>query len=113
MTKFGLLEARPVPGDRIAKQFLTHFYEPDPRAFWFSLAVEFTQQGWSSRSLDFVIHQSWSRIAYCTSPAYARFVMDEAERSAVVVTSFFGSEKQVTLRGPDIIINVVEAILHG
>jgi hypothetical protein len=39
--------------------------------------------------------------------------MEEAERSAVVVTSFFGSEKQVTLRGPDIMTNLVEAIKHG
>lgn len=113
LTKFGLLEARPVPGDRIAKQFFAHFYEPDPRAFWFSLALEFTEQGWTSRSLDYVINQSWTRIAFCTSPAYARFIMDEAERSAVIVTSFFGSEKQVTLRGPNIITNITEAIKHG
>ena len=113
LTKFGLLEARPRPGDRIAKQFFAHFYEPDPGAFWFSLAVEFIEQGWTSRSLDYVLHQSWTRIAYCASPAYARFVMDEAERSAVVVTSFFGSEKQVTWRGPDIISNVLEAIKRG
>lgn len=113
LVKFGLLEAHPVPGDRIAKRFFAHFYEPDPRAFWFSLAVEFAEQGWSSRSLDYVVNQSWTRIAYCANPAYARFVMDEAERSAVVVTSFFGSEKQVTLRGPDLVGNVLDAIKHG
>lgn len=113
LTKFGLLEASPVPGNRIAKRFLARFYEPDPRAFWFSLALEFAEQGWTARSLDFVIRQSWTRIAYCTSPAYARFIMEEAERSALVVTSFFGSEKQVTLRGPDVVVNVVDAIQHG
>jgi hypothetical protein len=43
LTKFGLLEAQPVPGDRIAKRFFAHFYTPDPRAFWFSLALEFAE----------------------------------------------------------------------
>jgi len=113
LTKFGLLEARAVPGDRIAKRFFTHFYEPDPRAFWFSLALEFADQGWTSRSLDYVTNQSWTRIAYCTKTAYARFVMEEAERAALVVTDFFGSEKQVTFRGPDPVANVVEAIRYG
>jgi hypothetical protein len=113
LTKFGLLEAQPLPGDRIAKQFFAHFYQPDPRAFWFSLALEFSDQGWTSRSLDYIINQSWTRIAYCASPAYARFIMEEAERAALVVTNFFGSEKQVTLRGPDAVTNVAEAIRHG
>ena len=113
LTKFGLLEARNVPGDRIAKRFFAHFYEPDPRAFWFALAVEFAGQGWTSRSLDYVTNESWTRIAYCTKPAYARFTMEEAERAALVVTDFFGSEKQVTFRGPDPVANVVEAVRYG
>jgi hypothetical protein len=125
LTKFGLLEARPVPGDRFAKHFFARFYEPDPRAFWFSLALEFVEQGWTSRSLDYVTHESWTRISYCTKPAYARFVMDEAERVGLVVTDFFGSEKQVTFRtppsppyeegsiGPDLVANVVETIRYG
>jgi hypothetical protein len=113
LTKFGLLEAQPVTGDRFAKHFLAHFYEPDPRAFWFSLALEFVEQGWTSRSLDYATNESWTRIAYCTKPAYARFVMEEAERAGLVVTDFFGSEKQVTFRGPDFLANVVEAIRYG
>lgn len=113
LVKFGLLEARAVPGDRIAKHFLAHFYEPDPRAFWFSLAFEFAECGWTSRSLDFITGQSWTRVAYCTTPAYARFVVDEAERAALVVTDFFGSEKQVTFRGPDAVANIVETIRYG
>jgi hypothetical protein len=113
LTKFGLLEARNVPGGRIAKRFFAHFYEPDPRAFWFSLAIEFAGQGWTSRSLDYITGQSWTRIAYCTKAAYARFVMEEAERAALVVTDFFGSERQVTFRGPDPLTNVVEAIRYG
>lgn len=113
LSRFGLLDAHAVPGDRIAKHFLAHSYEPDPRAFWFSLAVEFAERGWTSRSLDYIIGQSWTRIAYCATPAYARFVVDEAERAALVVTDFFGSEKQVTFRGPDAITNVVEAIRYG
>ena len=113
LSKFGLLEARNVPGDRIAKRFFAHFYEPDPRAFWFSLALEFAGQGWTSRSLDFIASQSWTRIAYCTKTAYARFVMEEAERAALVLTDFFGSEKQITFRGPDPLANVVEAIRCG
>jgi hypothetical protein len=113
LTKFGLLEARPVPGDRIARHFYAHFYDPDPRAFWFSLALEFTERGWTSRSLDYIVNQSWTRVAYCTKTTYARFIVDEAERAALVVTDFFGSEKQVTLRGPDPLTNVVEAIRYG
>jgi len=125
LTKFGLLEARTVPGDRIDKRFLARFYDPDPRAFWFSLALEFVEQGWTSRSLDYVTNESWTRIAYCAKPAYARFVMEEAERVGLVVTDFFGSEKQVTFRtppsppyeegsvGPDLVANVVEAIRYG
>lgn len=113
LTKFGLLEARPVPEDRIAKRFYAQFYEPDPRAFWFSLVLEFSEQGWASRSLDFVVHDSWTRIAYCAKPTYTRFVMEEAERVALVSTSYFGSEKQVSFRGPDPVASVVEAIRYG
>jgi hypothetical protein len=113
LTRFGLLEARPVPGDRIAKRFYSHFYDPDPRAFWFSLALEFAERGWTSRSLDYITNQSWTRVAYCTKTTYARFIIDEAERAALVVTDFFGSEKQVTLRGPDPLAKVVEAIRYG
>jgi hypothetical protein len=113
LTKFGLLEARTVPGDRFGKHFFARFYEPDPRAFWFSLALEFAEQGWTSRSLDYVTNESWTRIAYCAKTTYARFVMEEAERAALVVTDFFGSEKQATFRGPDPVANVVEAIRYG
>ena len=113
LTKFGLLEARAVPGARIAKRFFARFYEPDPRAFWFSLAVEFAAQGWTSRSLEFVASHAWTRVAYCARPAYVRFVMDEAERAGLIVTDFYGSEKQCTFRGPDAVANVVEAIRYG
>ena len=113
LVKFGLLEARRVPGDRIAKRFFARFYEPDPRALWFSLALEFADNGWTSRSLDYIANDSWTRIGYCTKAAYARFVMEEAERAALVVTDFFGSEKQVTFRGPDAVANVVGAIRYG
>lgn len=112
LTKFGILEARSVPGDRIARRFFARFYEPDPRAFWFSLALEFSQQGWTSRSLDFVASGSWTRVAYCTKVAYARFAVEEAERVGLIVTDFFGSEKQVTFRGSDPVTKTVEAILH-
>jgi hypothetical protein len=113
LTKFGLLDAQKVLEERYTKRFFAHFYEPDPRAFWFSLAIEFTEQGWTSRSLDFITGESWTRIAYCTKTSYARFVMEEAERAALVVTDFFGSEKQVTFRGLDPVANIVEAIRYG
>ena len=113
LTKFGLLEARKVPEERYAKRFFAHFYEPDPRAFWFSLAMEFAEQGWTSRSLDFITGPSWTRVAYCTKKSYARFVVEEAERAALVVTDFFGSEKQVTFRGSDPVAHVAEAIRRG
>jgi len=113
LAKFGLLDTQPVPGDPIARRFFARFYDPEPGAFWYSLALEFAGQGWTSRSLEFVTARSWTRVAYCTTPVYARFVMEEAERAGLVVTDFFGSEKQITLRGPDPLSNVVEAILHG
>jgi len=111
LTKFGLLEARAVPGDRIAKRFYARFYEPDMRAFWFSLATEFDGRGWTSRSLDFVSSASWTRIAYCATPAFVRYAVEEAERAGLVATDFFGSEKQVTLRGPDPVARVTEVIM--
>jgi len=110
LTKFGLLEARSVPGDRIAKRFFARFYDPDARAFWFSLALEFDARGWTSRSLDFVANASWTRTAYCATPAFARYAVEEAERAGLLVTDFFGSEKQVTLRGPEPVGRVAEAI---
>lgn len=113
LTKFGLLEVRDVPGNRIAKRFFARFYEPDPRAFWFSLALEFAWQGWSSRSLDFITTHSWTRVAYCAKPAYVRFVMAEAERSGLIVTDFYGSEKQCTFRGPDAAAQIAEALRYG
>ena len=113
LTKFGLLEAQNVPGDRIAKRFFAHFYEPDPRAFWFSLATEFVEEGWTSRSLDFCSSGSWTRVAYCAKISYSRFVLEEAERRSLVVTDFFGSEKQITFRGPDPVTHVAEAIRNG
>jgi hypothetical protein len=113
LVKFGLLEARPVPGDRIAKRFFAHFHEPDPRAFWFSLALEFSEMGWASRSLGFIANSSWTRTAYCARPTYVRFVMEEAERAALVNVSYFGSEKQVSFRGPDPVASVVKVIRYG
>ena len=113
LAKFGLLEAQTVPGDRIAKRFFARFYEPDPRAFWFSLALEFAWQGWSSRSLDFIAAHSWTRVAYCARPAYVRFVMAEAERSGLIVTDFYGSERQCTFRGPDAAAQIAEALRYG
>lgn len=113
LTKFGLLDAQAVPGDRIAQRFFAHFYEPDPRAFWFSLALEFAENGWSSRSLDYIINDSWTRIAYCTKTTYAHFVIEEAERAALITTEYFGSEKQITLRGADPVAQITEAILYG
>jgi hypothetical protein len=113
LTKFGILEAEPVPGDRFDKRFFARFYEPEPAAFCFSLALEFDEQGWTSRDLDFVLTRSWTRVAYCTAPAYTRFVVEEAERMGLAAIEFFGSEKQVTLRGLKPMENVLEAIQYG
>ena len=113
LTKFGLLEARTVPGDRIAKRFYARFGEPNPRAFWFSLALEFGEKGWTSRSLAYVESQSWTRIAYCAKPAYVRFAMDEAERAGLIATDYYGSEKQCTFRNADAVAHVVEVIRNG
>jgi hypothetical protein len=111
--KFGVLDMQPVPGDRLARHFFAHHYDPDPRAFWFSLALESVEQGWTTRSLDHIVEGSWTRVAYCSKTTYARYAIEEAERAALVLTSFFGSDKQITLRGPDPVANVVGAIRHG
>ena len=113
LAKFGLLEARAIPGDRIAKHFFAHFYQPDMRAFWFTLAQEFGEQGWTSRSERFICERSWTRTAFCVTSAYARFALDEAEKHGVAVLDFFGSEKQFTLRGPDPWTRLVEAIRYA
>jgi hypothetical protein len=113
LTQFGLLHVRLMPGDRFNKCFYARFYDPDPRAFWFSLALEFAERGWTSRSLEYVSNESWTQIAYCAKPAYARYAMEEAERAALVVTDFYGSKKQVTFRGPGFVSTVAEAILNG
>jgi len=113
LTKFGLLEALPVKGDAIAKDFFAHFYQPDVRAFWFSLTQEFIDQGWTTRSERFICESSWTRIAYCTTPAYARFALDEAERHGLITMDFFGNEKQATLRGPEPFTRLVEVIRYA
>lgn len=113
LTKFGLLEARAIPGDRIAKHFFAHFYQPDVRAFWFSLTQEFGEQGWTSRSERFICERSWTRAAFCATSAYARFALDEAEKHGIAALDFFGSEKQFTLRGPDPWVHLLEAIRYA
>ena len=112
LTKFGLLEAERVEGDAIAKRFYARFTEPDPRAFLFGLAVEFDDHGWVSRSLDWVTTRSWTRIGFCTRPAYARFAVEQGEHWGVVIPEYFGSQRQVTLRGPDLVEGVADLILH-
>ena len=113
LLKFGILESESETGKMFHKRYFAHFYDPAPEAFWFSLALEFSEHNWTSRSLDFIITKSWTRTAYCTSTAYARYVMEEAERQGIVITEFFGSERQMTLRGPDSIDRIVEVIRYG
>ncbi len=116
LTKFGVLEAEPVEGNAIAKRFYARFMEPDPRAFLFGLALEFGDHGWASRSLDWVATDSWTRVGFCTRPAYARFAVEQGEQWGVLVLEYFGAQRQVTLRGPDPVERVAELILqtpHG
>ena len=54
----------------------------------------------------------WTRTAYCTTAAFARYAVEEAERAGLVATDFFGSEKQMTLRGPEPVSRIAEAIMH-
>lgn len=113
LIKFGVLEAQPVPGNTIAKQFFAHYYQPDVRAFWFSLTQEFNDHGWTSRSEKFICERSWTRTAFCTTQAYARFALDEAEKNGFVSLDFFGSDKQFTLRGPDPWARLLELIRYA
>jgi hypothetical protein len=59
--------------------------------------------------VSLVSNTSWTRTAYCATPAFARYAVEEAERAGLVATGFFGSEKQVTLRGPDLIARAADA----
>ena len=111
--KFGLLEGQSVEGAPLAKRYYAQFYEPDPRAFWFSLVLEFSEKGWASRSLDYIMNSSWTHVAYCTKPTYVRFAVEEAEQAALISTNYFGSDKQISFRGPDSVANVVEVIRYG
>ncbi len=113
LIKFGLMEAQPIPGNAIAKQFFAHFYQPDVRAFWFALALEFGEQGWTSRSERFICERSWMRTAFCTTSAYARFALEEAEKQGFAALDFFGSEKQFTLRGPDPWARLLEVVRYA
>ena len=111
-TKFGLLEAERVKGNAIAKRFYARFTEPDPRAFLFALAVEFDDHAWASRSLDWVMTRSWARIGFCTRPAYVRFIVEQGEHWGVVIPEYFGSQRQVTLWGPDPVERIADLILQ-
>ena len=111
LTKFGVLEAERVEGNAIAKRFYARFTEPDPKAFLFGLAIEFDDHGWTSRSLDWVTAHSWTRIGFCTRPAYARFAVEQGEQWGMVVPEYFGNQRQATLRGPDPVERVAELIL--
>jgi len=111
LTKFGVLEAEQVEGNAIAKRFYARFTEPDPKAFLFGLAMEFDDHGWASRSLDWVMTHSWTRVGLCVRPAYARFALEQGEQWGVVAPEFFGSQRQVTLRGPDPVERVVDLII--
>jgi hypothetical protein len=113
LTKFGIMESQPVPGNIIAKQFFAHFYQPDVRAFWFSLTQEFTKHAWTSRSEQFICERSWTRTAFCATSAYARFALDEAEKHSLINVDFFGAEKQFTLRGPDPWARLLEVIRYA
>lgn len=116
LTKFDILESERVEGNAIAKRFYARLTEPDPRAFLFGLAVEFDDHGWASRSLDWVTTHSWTRIGFCTRPAYARFAVEQGEQWGVLVLEYFGAQRQVTLRGPDPVERVAGLILqtpHG
>jgi len=111
LTKFGVLESEQVEGNAIAKRFYVRFTEPDPRAFLFSLATEFSDHGWISRSLEWVVTHSWTRIAFCVRPIYTRFAVEQGERWGLVIREYFGSQPQVTLRGPDPVETLSQFIL--
>ncbi len=112
LTKFGVLEAEQVEGNAIAKRFYARLTEPDPKAFLFGLAAEFDDHGWTSRALDWVMVNSWARIAFCTSPTYVRFAVEQGEHLGLVIPEYFGSQRQVTLMGSDPVAKVAEVLLQ-
>ncbi len=112
LTKFGVLEAERVEGNAIAKRFYARFTEPDPKAFLFGLAFEFSDHGWASRSLDWVATDSWTRVGFCMRPAYVRFAVEQGEQWGVLVLEYFGNQPQVTFRGPDPVERIAELILE-
>lgn len=102
LTKFGLLETEPVPGERFARRFYANSMQPQVEVFWFALGLEYAHNGWTSRTVDFLAEESWSRIAFCAPATYVRWALDEAERVGLGYSDYHGSEKQFTWRPDDV-----------
>jgi len=102
LTKFGLLETEPVPGERFAKRFYANSMQPQAEVFWFAVGLEYAENGWTSRTVDFLAEESWSRVAFCAPPAYVRWALDEAEQAGLGYSDYYGAEKQFTWRPDDV-----------
>lgn len=102
LTKFGLLEREGVPGDRIAKRYFANPVQPPVEVFWFALALEYADNGWTSRGVDFLVESSWSRVAFCIPETFVRWALHEAEVVGLGYSDYYGSEQQFTWRPADV-----------
>ena len=102
LTKFGLLETEPVPGERFARRFYANSMQPQAEVYWFALGLEYADNGWTSRTVDFLAEESWSRVAFCAPAAYVRWALDEAGRAGLGYSDYYGAEKQFTWRFDDV-----------
>lgn len=109
-TKFGIMEPERVGASVTEKRFHARFFEPDPRVFIWALALEYLDHGWVSRSLDYATTKSWARQGFCTTTAFARFAVEEAEGSGWAALEFFGSERLVTLRLSGLLESLADAM---
>jgi hypothetical protein len=106
LTKFSMLESRSEPGDRFNKKFFANPTQPLVEIFWLSLGLEFADNAWTSRTFEFIQQESWTRIAFCSPSNYVNWALEEAERSGLGYSDYYGSEKQFTWRSEDVDVEI-------
>ena len=100
--KFGLLESEKVNGEHLEKRFIVNPVQPSLEAILFSLGLEYQDQGWTSRTYDFLVEESWTRVGLVCPENYLHWALDQAVALDLGYSDYFGSEKQFTWRVDDV-----------
>ena len=96
--KFGRLESEKLSEERLEKRFIVNPAQPSLEAILFSLGLEYQDQGWTSRTYDYLAKESWTRIGLVCPENYLLWALDQAEALDLGYSDYFGSEKQFTWR---------------